>query len=302
MKLLLTGDWHIRDDVPVCRTDVDFFATMMQKVRFVVQTAIDRGVTAIIHAGDLFDRGRPVQSQMLEIELMEALKPLHKEAIHFLAVPGNHDLPYHSMKELERSSFGVMCRSGYVQNLHDVSFRQEGLEVVGVGWGYELEDTTWVVKGLHVGVWHGLVTKTSGEIPGSLSAENVLRKNKGYDLIVTGDNHQQILEKVDSRLLVNPGSLLRMSIDEVDFEPVVFLYDSEDKSLEKIRVPIQQSVISREHKDLVEARDQKIAAFVESMRTDYEVGLSFEKNLEEYIRENGTPKPVEELVWEVVGG
>jgi len=104
MKFLLTSDWHIRDDQPRCRID-DFMKAQEKAVQFVIDIAIDRDVSAILHAGDVFNKARPIQSQMLEICLKDWLFHVERK-VPVLVVPGNHDLPYHRMEELNRSSLG----------------------------------------------------------------------------------------------------------------------------------------------------------------------------------------------------
>src|SRR4030042_5918323 len=48
---ILTGDWHIRATVPVCRTD-DFLAAMWKKVDFILDLSVEHRVPILV-AGDV---------------------------------------------------------------------------------------------------------------------------------------------------------------------------------------------------------------------------------------------------------
>jgi hypothetical protein len=124
-----------------------------------------------------------------------------------------------------------------------------------------------------------------------------MKKLSGYDLIVTGDNHLPFVVKEGNQLLVNPGSMMRMTASQIDHKPRVYLWFADDNTVKPVYLPIKQGVISREHIDRQKDKDKKIEAFVEHLKDNYEVGLSFEKNLEKYFRQNRTRKPVEQLVW-----
>ena len=51
---ILTADWHLRDDVPVCRTD-DYWAAQWTKIEFIVDLANEYDCP-IYNAGDIFHK------------------------------------------------------------------------------------------------------------------------------------------------------------------------------------------------------------------------------------------------------
>ena len=300
MKLLLMGDSQIRDDIPICRTD-DYQAEMVRKFKWIIQLAIKENVDAIVHSGDLFDRGRPVQSQLLEIMLIESLKILKEYYIPFYIIPGNHDLPYHSMDHITRSSLGVIFSSDCIHQLTN-SYTKIGFHgrICGFPWGEGIQHNDKVRKDFSdtkVVVWHGMVTHNE-LVPGALDATKLLKDFPEYDLIVTGHNHQKFTVEHEGRHLVNPGSMMRENIDQIDFEPAVWIYDN-GVVFEHL-IPIVKGVISRDHKQKTEERDEKIRVFIEKMREDYTVGLDFRKNMETYLLKNPVSKDVENLIWEFV--
>lgn len=302
MKLLLTGDWQVRDDVPLCRTD-DYFAAMQRKMEWIVDRALCEGVQAVLHSGDVFDRGRPMQAQLLEILVMRTLRPLVNAGIEFLVVPGNHDLPYHQLNEVYRSSFGVVADTGTMWDVTGVpAMLGDGVVVFGAAWTQDLPTKFPEPNArFRIGLWHVGVNMPGEE---DLSTTEMFEDFEEYDLIVTGHNHQYIAERHDSgqhiRHIINPGSMMRENIDQIDFRPSVTIFDTETLEHDRLFIPIEQGVISREHKDAQVEKDEKIAAVVESMRGEYEIGLSFESNLEAHLKANPVNSETERIIYELV--
>ena len=52
-ELIITGDWHLTETVPLCRTD-DFISAQWKKVDFVKQMQEDLKCD-VFHSGDLYD-------------------------------------------------------------------------------------------------------------------------------------------------------------------------------------------------------------------------------------------------------
>lgn len=294
MRFLITGDWHIREDQPTSRTD-DFWETQKRKLEWLFEFAVMKGCSHILQPGDFFNRGRPVQSQILEVFMIQLLQ---KHRVSVLAVPGNHDLPYHRMDQLDRSSIGVLIEGGFVWNLDANPLSVQDIEVFGAGWGNELPKTD--PEKLSIGVAHVSID-VDNSFPGWENARDYLRRQP-YQLLVTGDNHQQFEIEEDEKLLINPGCLTRQSISDIDHEPAVYLFDTDRPgSFTRVPVPIEHGVLVQSKRKEIEERDEKIQAFVESMKRDGEVSLSFESNLKRMIDENNVPQPVADLIWESIG-
>ena len=90
---LFTSDWHLRDSVPVCRTD-DFINVQWEKVEFILQYAKDNDLI-ILHAGDIFDKAK--SSPAVEAKLIHLLETY---SIQFCCVAGNHDLLWHNKNQV----------------------------------------------------------------------------------------------------------------------------------------------------------------------------------------------------------
>lgn len=291
---ILTSDIHLRDDQPICRLD-NFWETVNRKITW-LKNLQEQHNCPILDAGDLFHHWKP-SPFLLRWAIENLPNNMH-------SVAGNHDLPNHSLDLYEKSGLAVLEAAGkltVLKTTHLISSAvvhpfhwEEGLAAV-VQRNTQLQQ----IALCHVMTYQGRKPYPGCTDPG---ASSLLKKMKGYDLVVTGHNHQSFSVEYEGRRLVNPGGLWRMSADEIDRKPSVWLWYSEDNSVEQIFVPIEEGVISREHITTKEERDDRIEAFVSKLSGDFEVGLSFEKNLEQFFSTNRIRLAVKDIVWEAVHG
>ena len=275
--LILCSDFHLREDQPVCRTD-DFWETQWRKVRFVAELQ-QRHECPVIHAGDLGHHWK--WSDWL---LSMAIINLPKQ---FFSIYGQHDLPQHSMELAYKSGMHTLTIGHHIGILNN-----------GVHFGQQPGEMGLVVEDRNVLVWHHLVWANKKPWPGCTEppAERVLEKYKQFDLIVTGDNHETVVVEKHGRLLVNPGSLMRQKSDQIDHKPVVFLWYADTNTVHPVYIPIETNVITREHIEEREQRDERIEAFITRLSDEWKVGVSFEENIDRWEDENHVPKSVMEIV------
>ena len=278
--LILTADWHLRETIPVCRTD-DFWIEQWRKVQW-ISNLQKKYNCSVIHSGDLFHHWKP--SPFL---LNTTIQNLPKQ---FYTVYGNHDLPQHNLAESNKCGVDVLLNAGVLQVLSGTHFGKEPVTP-----SLTISDDKIHRKVL---VWHVLTFKKQLPFPGctELSAMEILKKYPEYDLIVTGDNHKTFTARLDGRILVNPGGLTRQSASQINHKPCVFLYYAEDNSIEKVYLPYNENVISREHIEQTEKRDSRIDAFISSLDTDYESGASFKQNLKKFYAKNRIRTEIKELI------
>lgn len=278
---ILTADWHLREDVPVCRKD-DFYQTQWNKVDF-VRSLQQQYNCPVIHSGDLFDYWKP--SPML---LSDTIKHLPKS---FVSVYGNHDLPQHNLELKHKSGLYTLEKAGKV-------FTNGGMYYF-CNWGenpVDLEDVPPVL------IWHVMTYQHQEPFPGCTApkAAKLLRKYPQFDLIVTGDNHTPFVEEYDGKLLVNPGSLMRQEANQIDFKPRVYLWYAETNTVKPVFIPIDDNAISRDHLEKTEQRNMRIDAFVSKLNTDWNASLSFEDNLKSFQDENEVENDVMNIVYKAI--
>ena len=282
---ILTGDWHLREDTPLCRVD-DYWEEQWRKVDFISDLQI-KHQCPVLHSGDLFNHWKP--SPYLLTKTIEFLPD------KFYTIFGNHDLPQNNIEMREKCGIEVLSRTGVLSVL------------TGHHWNQSHPKKTIIPSGLNIFqkkvlVWHVMVWQGNQPWPGCTDPEanKLLRNTKGFDLILTGHNHKAFVVEQDGRLLINPGSIIRMSADQIDYKPRVYLWFEEDNTVKPVYIPIDPSgvvAVSRVHLEQVKERDDRIEAFITKLNMDWSTEVSFRKNLDEFFSNNPVPGKVKDLVW-----
>lgn len=276
---ILTADWHLREDTPVCRTD-NFWEAQWKKVDFVSELQ-KKYNCPILHAGDLFHHWKP--SPYL---LSKTIEHLPKE---FYTVYGNHDLPQNTIELKEKSGVFTLWKAN-------------ALRILSQGhWGTNDFSGAWELNSKSIYVWHKFVYVGKEPFPGAKGkARAILNKYPQFDLIVTGDNHQSFVYPFNGRLLVNCGSLMRQSADQINFEPKVWLYYAADNSVEPVIIPHDKTAVTREHITTIEQRDERLDAYISRLNDNIQTTLSLEENMKRFLAKNRIRGQVKKIIDKVL--
>ena len=277
---ILTGDWHLREDTPVCRTD-DFQAAQWKKVQLISELQKTYNCP-VIHSGDLFHHWKP--SPWLLSKTIDALPQ------QFKTIYGNHDLPQHNIELEDKTGIYALWRANRLEILS------------GTHWldNPELADFPSIeIKGRPVLVYHVMTYQGKKPWPGCTDPMGValLRKYPEYDLILTGHNHIPFVETHKNRLLVNPGSIMRQFADQIDHRPRVYLYNASENTATPYYLPIEEGVVTREHLQTEEERNNRMEAFITRLNSDWETSLSYEANLESFFAANQIRQSVKDIIY-----
>lgn len=276
---IITADWHLRDDVPICRDD-DFETEQWKKVQFVSDLQRKYNVP-VIHAGDLFHHWKP--SPYL---LSKCLQYLPNE---FMTVFGNHDLPQHSMELAYKSGVWTLLEAGRIKVINGGHWEGQETGVLAIN------DRKIMVQHVMTFVgnnpWPGCTDKPAHELLESVDC----------DLLITGHNHKTFTHRsTDGKILINPGSLTRQTADQHEHEPVLFLYDAQNHDIKEVMIPHSKKVITRSHLEEAKQWDSRITAFVENLDKEWQGGANFEQVLESYIQQNELDENVIKIIKSVV--
>jgi DNA repair exonuclease SbcCD nuclease subunit len=273
---IFTSDWHLREDIPTCRDD-EFWNDQWKKVEFIfnLQQEYD---CPVIHAGDLFHHWKP--SPYL---ISKAIINLPYE---FHTIYGQHDLPQHSLELRHKSGVHALECANALRILPHAHF------------GEEPKESSIKIQGRSILVWHQLVWKGKRPWPNCTdpSGEDVLNKYPQFDVILTGDNHKTFFIERENQLLVNPGSLMRQSADQIEHRPCVFLWYARPNVVNPVYLPIRKDAVSRSHIEAIKDRDERIAAFISKLSGEWDVTTSFEENLEHFTKENNIRRSVKNII------
>ena len=276
VSAIFCADMHLRESTPICRTD-DFWKAQWAKVDEIKQ--MQRSFNCpVIHSGDLFDNWKA--SPYL---LSETIKHLPEQ---FWTIYGNHDLPQHNLELANKSGIYTLLAAGKLNLLPGCHWLET-----------PCKEDTFTIDGRKILVWH--IMAYQGKVfPGCTDkpARSLIRKYTDFDVILTGHNHKSFVETFEDRILVNPGSLTRQKADQIEHRPKVYLWYAEDNSVEEVLLNYEDNVISSEHLEKTKQRDDRIEAFINTLDSNWESGMNFEKNLDQFLQLNPASPEVEVII------
>ena len=297
---IIIADLHISEKTPVSRTD-DYIQAQIKKLTFLKELHKKYNYPPILDGGDIFDHWK--NSPWL---LSLAYKHLPKGII---TVPGNHDLPEHSVKQYQKSSLSflelIADHTVFSEDSDNPEIPEciefEKFDIYGCPYGkyknIEPEETEKrKILILHEMIWPGVKPPWPGAE--GYSAKQILKENPDFDLIISGHNHSAFVEEYKGRVLVNPGSMMRISVDKADYKPRCYLYNAEENSVTPIYFPVEKDVHDATHINKIKEKEERLSAYIERINTKWDISLSFENNLESFFKKNKTPAKVRELIWE----
>lgn len=302
MRIACCGDQHITSRKPANRTD-DYFATVLNKFKQELQIAHEGQCDLIALPGDVFDTYK--ENHLVVQSIVDIIK---KQSIPIMLVAGQHDQQFHN-PDLKGTALGTLLQHPNIYLLNGFNSGFMGLDFYGASWNEEIP-TIVNPKKLNVLVLHKMIVDEKlwaaqeGHTWGS-----GLMKTSGFDLIVSGDNHQQFVLTSGNKVLVNMGSMMRSTVSQVNHEPAVAIWDSAEprnvniiklniKPFSEVFVRLEDAIKRKEHNEQMEA-------FVSSLKDGgdedaHKVKLNFVEALENYIEVNKVDESVAAIIYEVL--
>jgi predicted phosphodiesterase len=300
MKFIFLSDTHIRATAPEGRTD-DFLSAQWAKWKFIFKTARQRGVRAILQAGDLFNEPAPSYSLVYEFASLLNQYP----DIDFITIPGQHDL-YMRSTDLKRTAMGLLSSFGVLEVAVPGGWAYENVAIFGAGWG--IEPNRSVIAGdINILLVHDMIGDKP-LYPGHklTDAESYLRTFNEFQIIITGDYHYPYRIEDGERVILNTGCLLRMTRLERDKlrRPHFYIWDSVTNELERVSIPVRdwRQVFKADSLAANGVDASRLYEFIENLKQSQKIGLSFLDNLETYLSQNNVSRDVKKLIEEVMYG
>lgn len=305
---ILTGDWHIREDSPICFTG-DWLAYQWATLAFIKELQETHNCPVLI-SGDVFHHWKP------SIELLSETSIRIPNMA--MAVYGNHDLPQHNMSLRHKSGLYNLIINDLVEDLEGIGGTGDVL-IFGCSWNalpdrvysagevfddlieYPFSKKKNPIK-LNILVWHKMTYQNELPYPGctDLKATKLLRKYNAYNLILTGDNHQSFVVNYDNRILVNPGCITIQDAGMVNHEPSVYLYYKKTNTVKRVKIPQDLAEISTEHLEVVKEKNERIETFISQLKSGWKVELDFEENLKRFQKKNKIKQSIMEIIYKSI--
>ena len=272
MKALFCSDLHLKGEKPIARLDTDWLETQRQMLGFIVTQANNRNVDLYL-VGDIFDTPR-VATEVLNMAIEELQYCENKVYV----LVGNHEAPGHDpIEALKSGSVGVLCKVfNDVRDSVDVTAHHFGNDGKGLG-----------TDGGRIRLTHQLVFEKPEDLPPNGKgkyADQLLDEFQEDGWIICGDMHQAFHHIRKStggtRHVVNLGCTIRHKASELDYTPSCWYIDTDTELAERIAIPDDPAMVSRNHLEHIEEKDGRISAFLEVVKGSGAVTLSFMDNLE----------------------
>lgn len=297
MKIANLGDPHIRNSIPKNRKPT-YGVELWEKLNFISTYCENNGVEVILIPGDIFHT--PSQPLEIMIRLATLIKETDKfiTKIKWYCVLGQHDL-FHHQKDSSFTSINLMHEAGLIRIIDEPILIGKDIWLYGCSYGEEIPEIK--TEGTNILMIHAMIIKDKRlweQQSEFLYSQHLLRKHN-FDLIVSGDNHTFFQDHYRSRKLVNCGSLMRSNINQIDHKPCFFIYDSEERSLTKIEIPIKQDVFIFEEK--VEIEDNFKDLFSSTIKENSEdFSINFRKNIELGLQITKLDEETKQFIKEIV--
>lgn len=285
MKLLITGDTHLTDKKPENRTD-DYGSTVLRKFEFVLETAGVNECSAILQPMDFFDGPSPSYDFFTKVYLL-----IEKYKLRIFTGFGQHDQKFRNMDKTGLAALIATCPYVVCKSFR---FMPDNIALYKACFGETIPP---IIKTklpefnilmthrmiVQQKIWAGQKNYDTGE--------SLLEKHPEFNLIVTGDNHQNFVIEKDDRVLINAGSMMRSTIAQVDFQPKIYIIEIDNNQivdLIEIDIPIEpaDAVFKIENIAREKNRDAQVDAFIDGLSQHKQQDLLFEDDLMAYMKEN----------------
>ena len=288
MKFLCTADWHIRKENPKYRKD-DYLAAQLKKVEWIVDYANKEDATILL-AGDIFDSPKAGYGTVNAVNNL-----LRRAKYKTVTCFGNHDTTFHS-QDLSNTPYGNLLVSERI--VENQIFFNGMTTIHSLGWEgvapKPTEGDTNILLG-HVSVFEK-------EVPfwceNGIAAKQAEKLYPGFDYYVFGDIHIPFVKGN----VINPGSLTRSTIGQIDYTPGFYMLDTDNGSIEHVLLPIEskEDVFDLDQQELDSLKDVKaLNSFIDTIKYSGDKP-KFETVLDDVIKQAKAPQPIINIINDVL--
>lgn len=309
---ILCADLHLSDSPPIARAGEASWYDAMGRAIGQLDDLANTHACHVVCAGDIFHHWKSPPRL-----INWALDKLPR----MVAIPGQHDLPYHDYAARDSSAYGTVCRNN-VDNMppgqpYELAIHYgRTLYIAPFPWGCEPMPLDALTKdrdpeGIYLAVVHkymGVPGKTYAGAP----ADAMLGPHNwpflGYHAVVVGDNHiawdytlpAQEFGNHPACHVFNPGSLMRRAGDQLTHKPRVGLLHL-DGTVTSHYLDTTADQIAPVLRDRDAApRSAELEAFIENMRDLREHQLDFQEALKRALARPGVSPAVRNIILETL--
>ncbi|MHA1757027.1 MAG: metallophosphoesterase [Promethearchaeota archaeon] len=278
IKLLYTTDWHIRKTQPISRND-NFYEAQLRKVEEVMQLCNKLNIDYAFGGGDLFD-AEDVPN-FVKCDLLNIFK-MNKKAKWFW-LKGNHDV-FGNVNEDKNSTIKIFETIGVINFFSNeemflikdnISLQIRGINYIeGIYKNYFFVKTINGYKNYKILLTHQMFSVEKA--PFETLHPNDFKTDA--NIVLCSHLHMPFEYQTDKSLFINPGTLIRQTIDEAGIEPSIIIFIFTDggykyqwcklKNVNKnvfVRKNVKKSL------EMSEISDSLVEEITDSLKTSFKV-------------------------------
>lgn len=278
MEVLIIGDIHISGKNPPERID-DVTAVQFDKIDEIVDTANEYDVP-VICTGDIFHT--PIVSNTILTRFGKIINRLKRE---FYFVLGNHDLQYHDIERIDRTSIGVVWSNNekirHIETFH--KHYGSNRKWAYIDYGMDLVCPTGAKYLLsHKAIVNDYLVNSESWIADDVdfcqAASDFEKLN--LKLILCGHWHRPFTFLQKSTVVINPGPVIRRQIVEREM-PRMLLMDLDSMEFDEIllatALPTDEVLRETSLKEELKPIAERIVQFINNIKTQRQIkhGVKF---------------------------
>jgi DNA repair exonuclease SbcCD nuclease subunit len=289
--LIFVADIHLQHNAPVARAGEDNWYDAMRRPLKELRHVVEKTGATVICAGDIFDRWN-APPELINFAL--------EELPDMCAIPGQHDLPLHNIKDVHKSAYWTLVEAGKVKHLDKIMVLEGSIMAHPFQFGETIKEckkNAYInICVAHQYVWwkeHGYTGA-----PNEQRFGNFRKILNTYDAVLLGDNHKGWL--ADDTVL-NCGTLIRRKTDEKEYKPCIGLYDAEEKIITRYFLNTSNDILSETAETKPDINDETdVKKFIQELAKLGRSELDFVDALEQYVARNKVVRQVKDILVEVL--
>jgi len=289
---VLCSDLHLSHAAPLNRTNEPSWYAAQFKYVFELRRLAVVNSCPVVCAGDVFDTWRSPP---------ELINWAHDQLPTMYAVPGQHDLPYHSLFDIKSSAYWTLVQTGRIINLeHKVPNTDNNVTMHGFPWGTEIHPCPVKKKNrmVQLAVIHAYCWTKGCNYPGATEECRVTKWREElstYDAVIFGDNHKGFLSTKQKPHILNCGTFMRRKADERLYKPKIGLLHANGDISVVDNSP--DGEVFLDTPDVLEPDPKRILQLTEQLHELYRDGIiNFLEALDHFTEDKQTRKEVRNLI------
>jgi predicted phosphodiesterase len=311
---LFVADLHLSLTPPPFRSaESDWLAAQQRPLDELTSLQEKHNGAPIFCAGDIFDKWYVTHDKSRGASELINWAMEHLPYMH--CIPGQHDLPEHDLEQIERSAYWTLVKASVINNLPRVngftSHQWPGLVLHSFPFGTKVTSRENLTgRDIRIALIHeynwidGHIYNVQSSERLALGGKHVNKDRKefdGYDLVVSGDNHNPFHCVIGKTQFWNCGTFMRRKSDERDYRPQIGMLMSDGSMKAHYLDTSQDKCLDvAEAEELEKIPDMDLSDLIEGLGQLGECALDFGDAMKRQLARNPANKRVRSILWKAI--